>query len=51
LKTPSYSLGNYKKTKFVGLAYLGSHIKFRGISWTKKKVTPCRISILAGIFE
>ena len=40
----------YYKTTFVGLAYLGSHIKFEGLSLTNKKVIPCRISIpvLAG---
>ena len=40
----------FGKTTFVRLAYLGSHIKFEGLSLTNKKVIPCRISIslLAG---
>ena len=49
-KFARYSLGKFYKTTFVGLAYLGSHIKFEGLSLTNKKVIPCRISIpvLAG---
>jgi len=40
-----YSLGKFYKTTLVGFAYLGSHIKFEGLSLTIKKVIPCRISI------
>jgi hypothetical protein len=49
-KFARYSLGKFYKTTFVELAYLGSHIKFEGLSLTNKKVIRCRISIpvLAG---